>query len=359
MEFQRSKGGKAVELERIISLRMARQGFAQPVDEQAYPALYRDMQPGRNVYWNGFGQPPTLTPRAAFDDGEYNRLRQRSRALVKVRLAGTVGWIESSDMPLFAALYRKPIVRMTAAQETLLALLRREGPLNIQQIKEETGWLVKEITPVLQRLQEAFCVYEDQYDGEWDREWYLIGEMFPGLQESMPERGAALAEILRRFARRMAAFTEEEARSFFRFPVKEIRAALAAMTASGALVCEAGLFMTADDAALMRALEPDIPRFVCAVHRNDFLYRACETELKAMIAPYIETLEYDHEPLQYLLIDGVFCGAAVGHFRNGPYDLNDVVGPEGFEARRDEIIAAVRAVNFGAPPLRFRGRALS
>ena len=177
-----------MEQERIVSLRMARQGFAQPIDEREYPALYRDMQPGRNIYWNGFGQPPTLTPRAAFDDGEYNRLRQRSRALVKVRLAGTVGWIEAGDMPLFAALYCKPIARMTAAQETLLALLRREGPLNIQQIKEETGWLVKEITPVLQRLQEAFCVYEDQYDGEWDREWYLIDEMFPDLRATMPAR---------------------------------------------------------------------------------------------------------------------------------------------------------------------------
>lgn len=145
-----------MEQERIVLLRMARQGFAQPIDEREYPALYRDMQPGRSVYWNGFGQPPTLTPRAAFDDGEYNRLRQRSRALVKVRLAGTVGWIEAGDMPLFAALYCKPIAR-----------------------------------------------------------------------EAAPDRAAALAEVMRRFARCMAAFTEEEARSFFRLPVREIRAALA------------------------------------------------------------------------------------------------------------------------------------
>ena len=182
--------------------------------------------------------------------------------------------------------------------------------------------------------------------------------MFPDLRATMPAREAALEDVLRRFARRMAAFTEEEARSFFRLPVREIRAALAAMTASGELICEEGRFMTADDAALMRALAPDTPRFVCAVHRNDFLYRACETELKAMITPCIEPLEYDHEPLQYLLIDGVFSGAAVGHFRNGPYDLNDVVGPEALEARRDEILAAVRAVNFGASPLRFRGMPL-
>lgn len=125
-----------MEQERIVLLRMARQGFAQPIDEREYPALYRDMQPGRSVYWNGFGQPPTLTPRAAFDDGEYNRLR--SRALVKVRLAGMVGWIEAGDMPLFAALYCKPIARMTAAQETLLALLRRS--IFSRSKRKPAGW---------------------------------------------------------------------------------------------------------------------------------------------------------------------------------------------------------------------------
>lgn len=46
--------------------------------------------------------------------------------------------------------------------------------------------LVKEITPVLHRLQEAFLVYEDQYDGEWDRSWYRFEEMFP---ETNPEPG--------------------------------------------------------------------------------------------------------------------------------------------------------------------------
>ena len=69
--------------------------------------------------------------------------------------------------------------------------------------------------------------------------------------------------------------------------------------------------------------------------------------------------EYPHEPLQYLLIDGEFCGACVGHFRNGPYDLNDVVCclPDS-ESRRDEIISAVAAVNFGKNPQRFMGNPL-
>ena len=48
----------------------------------------------------------------------------------------------------------------------------------MKQLKEESGLLVKEITPALHRLQEAFLIYEDQYDGEWDRGWYRFGEFF-------------------------------------------------------------------------------------------------------------------------------------------------------------------------------------
>ncbi len=347
-----------MEAKHITALRMARQGFSMPIGEADYEALYRDLQPGRNVYWNGFGQPPTLAPRLDFDDLEYNRLRQRSRALIKVRVAGNLGWIAAEDLPLFAALYAKPIEAMTPAQETLCALLRREGPLNIQQIKEETGWLVKEITPVLQRLQEAFLIYEDQYDGEWDRKWYLIEEMFPDLTERLPEAEAALSVLLNRFAYRMAALTLEEARSFFRLPAKRMRARLEAMTAAGELVKEEDWYMRPEDRAIMLEREARVPSFVCAIHRNDPLYRACEPQLKAMLAPYTASLTYDCEALQYILMDGVFVGTSVGHFRNGPYDLNDIVGAPVLAERRDEVIEAVRSVNFGKQPLRFLGKPL-
>ena len=59
-------------------------------------------------------------------------------------------------------------------------------------------------------------------------------------------------------------------------------------------------------------------------------------------------LPYDCELLQYLLIDGRICGASVGHFRYGPYDLNDIVCdlPKA-EERREEILEAVLAANPG------------
>ena len=166
--------------EKIISLRMERQGFVGKIGEAEYDALYRDLQPGMNVYWNGFGQPPVLSFRAGFDDIEYNRQRQLNRSLVKGRFAGgNLGWIVPEDLELFMALYRKPLREMTEDQRLILDLILQQGPSNIQRMKEETGLLVKRITPALHRLQEAFILYEDQYDGEWDRGWYRFEEMFP------------------------------------------------------------------------------------------------------------------------------------------------------------------------------------
>ena len=118
MESEKCKKRRKVKLmdnEKIISLRMERQHLLHKADEQEYISLYRDLQPGVNVYWNGFGQLPVLSYRAAFDDMEFNRVRQRERKLVKGRFAGgNLGWIEP-----------------------------------------------KEITPILHRLQEAFLIYED------------------------------------------------------------------------------------------------------------------------------------------------------------------------------------------------------
>jgi len=139
-------------------------------DESEYIKLYRDMQPGQNVYWNGFGEPPTLSFRADFNDIEFNRERQLKRELIKGRFSGgNLGWIVPEDMELFIGLYSKPLTKPTTEQLAILHLIESSGPYNIQQIKEETGLLVKQITPILHRLQEAFLIYEDQYDGEWDR----------------------------------------------------------------------------------------------------------------------------------------------------------------------------------------------
>ena len=63
----------------ILSLRMERQCLLKKAEETEYIALYRDTQPGQNVYWHGFGEPPVLSFRTAFDDMEFNRQRQLLR----------------------------------------------------------------------------------------------------------------------------------------------------------------------------------------------------------------------------------------------------------------------------------------
>ena len=340
---------------------MERQFLSYKANETEYIRLYRDMQPGLNVYWNGFGDPPSLTFRADFNDIEFNRRRQAKRDLVKGRFAGgSLGWIEHGEMELFACLYRKPLGNMSFVQAKIMELIERQGPLNIQQIKEETGMLVKEITSVFHRLQEAFLIYEDQYDGEWDRGWYMFGEMFPEVDFYKYSRIEALQIVLQRFAYRNVLIDADMARSYYKLPVKDIKSAMDALVCDGIFITADGGYMLKADAELLQAYQSKELHFVYAMHRNDFIYKSNEHALKKQTEKWLANAgdaDYDREPLQYLLIDGAFHGACVGHFRNGPYDLNDVLCdlPEA-EERRAEIIRAVTDVNYGRAPKRFMGK---
>ncbi len=345
---------------KILELRMQRQHLHVPAELADYDLLYRDLQPGMNLYWHGFGQPPELTFRAAFDDVEYNRQRQARRELVKGRFAGgNLGWIEPEDLPLFAALYRKPLVLMDDVQMTIMTLIERMGPLNIQQIKEETGYLVKVITPALHRLQEAFLLYEDQYDGEWDRAWYRFEEMFPEYDLNQYTRAEAMDVILQRFAYRMAWFDTKMAKSFYKLPEKEIKQACMRLVEEGVLIAVDGGFMLASDADMLNALPQQPLPPVRAFHRNDFLVRALDHELKARFKPLYDALPYDHDPQYYVLVDGEFRAVSVGHFRYGPYEIHDIVcdSPDMWE-RKDEICTAVLKENPGAVIQRFMGQPL-
>ena len=344
---------------RILALRMQRQHLIAPVDETGYDDLYRELQPGMNLYWHGFGQPPELTFRADFDDIAYNRQRQARRELIKGRFAGgNLGWIVQEDLALFAALYRKPLRGfMDDVQTTIMTLIERMGPLNIQQIKEETGYLVKQITPALHRLQEAFLLYEDQYDGEWDRAWYRMEEMFPECDLNLYTRAEALDIILPRFARRMVWFDTKLAKAFYKLPEKEVRLACARLTEQGVFTEQAGGYVLTEDLDVLRGMTDIQLPPVMALHRNDFLVRAFEAVLKDKFKPLYDALPYDHDPQYYVLVDGEFRAVSVGHFRYGPYEIHDIVcdSPD-LWARREEICAAVLKENPGAVIQRFMGQ---
>lgn len=331
-----------LEEEMLTALRMRRQCLSAYADQEEYDRLYRDTSPVQNVYFHGFGQPPCITFRADFDDLEYNRVRQAQRILVKGRFqGGNVGFIEAEELELFAGLYRKPY-KPSPTQETLLALIRREGPMNIALMKEMTGLLVKEITPALHKLQAAFLIFEDQPDGEWDRGWMRFEEMFPDVDIGRYTRQEALEIVLQRFAYRYIRFTAKEAKSFYALPEKEIRAAAEALTERGVFVAEGDGWLLAADRALLQEEKLEPFRGVFALHRNDFLVKCNEYWLKTAFR------QPDADVLQYLLIDGHFRGAVMGHFKYGPYIIEDVMLnlPEGeAKARRVEILDAIGRVN--------------
>jgi hypothetical protein len=305
--------------------------------------LYRDLQPGQNVYWNGFGDPPTLTYRAAFDDMEYNRKRQAARALVKVRLmGGNLGWIVAEDLELFACLYRKPLTNPSERQTQLLELLEREGPMNIGLMKEMTGLLVKEITPALHRLQEAFLIYEDQNEGQDDRAWYRFSEMFPNVDLIRYSRTDALKILLQRFAYRLVWFDAEMSKSYFKLSAKDMKSAIDALLFEGVLAERDGGYMLASDSDLS---DNALVKSVFAMHRNDFLVKSHEHTLKGA---------YPHDypdTLYYLLIDGEFHGAVAGKFRYSP-EVSDVrldLPPNEAAARKSEIIEAIKRLSSKEP----------
>ena len=325
----------------ITALRMERQCLINKSDELEYDKIYRDSQPGQNVYWNGFGDPPSLSYRADFDDIEYNRERQRERMLIKGRFAGgNLGWIMPEDLELFAAAFIKPLDKATPSQLSLLDLIEREGPLTIQHMKEETGMLVKEITPILHRLQQAFIIYEDQNDGEWDRGWYKFCDMFPDMDLQKYTRHDALKILLQRFIYRNVNIDVKMAKSFYKLPEKEIKAAIASLIDDGVFVETEYGYILREDLDLLENYADTLTKSVYAMHRNDFLVKSNEHWLK-------EKFPHSYpDTLYYLLIDGEFQGAAVGKFRYTP-EVEDVVlnlSQEETANRKAEILDAIRVL---------------
>lgn len=349
----------------IIALRMKRQHLSGKATETEYDELYRDTQPGQNVYWNGFGQPPSITYRATFDDVAHNRNRQERRQLIKGRFqGGNLGWILREDLELFAGLYLKPLTKPTETQMELLRLIEREGPMDIPLMKEMTGLLVKKITPVLSRLQQAFLIYEDQHAFNWsdeetmsgmDRDWYQFSEMFPDVDLNKYTRHEALKVVLQRFAYRHVLFDLEMAKSFYKLSEKDIKKALGSLVEEEILVEVEGGYLLSKDAELLQIDQGSTPPLVYAMHRNDFLVKSNEHWLK-------ERFTHDYpDTLYYLLIDGVFKGVVGGKFRYTP-EIEDILvdlPDEDVALRKDEIVEAVgNLCGEEAPIKRYQGEDL-
>jgi len=301
------------------------------------------MSPVPTVYWCEPGSPPTLPLHTDFGDYAYNSQRRTRREILKGRFAGgNIAYVAEDDLELFACLYKKEINRFSFIQAKLIELFEQEGPMNIGLMKEITGLLVKEITPALHKLQEAFIVFEDQVDNEGDRGWFLFESEFPEVDLNRYSKVEALKLVIPRFARLCVHFNENMLKSFYRLPLSLIKEALAALLNENILqpitIEGQNGYMLKEDMVLLQneTVSAAVPP-VLLLHRNAFLVRAYADELKKKYASQYDTL-------YYLLIDGTFHGAVAGRFKFGPHIIEDIVldlPDEEKEHRKDEIIEVV------------------
>lgn len=331
------------------------------VTEAEYETLFRALQPVPPIFFTCPGESPRLVHRVEFDDREHNNDLRSRRTIVKGRFqGGTVGYVYRDELELYIAAYRKnePVPDYTT--ERLYTLLREEGPLNIHQMMELSGLKAKAITPILHKLAQAFLVFEDQCDFEWDRGFYVFEQELSEVDCRRFERDDAIVEILTRAIRMGVFCTAQGLKSFTRLPARDIKQALSTLLegeriAAAEAFGKTGYLLREDYAALSALGETLIPACVFVLHRSDFLVRLQEAELKAAFA--------GREVLQYILVDGQFAGAVCGHWRQGPHDVDDIaltLDQREAETRKDEIIAAVAELY--SPPfstiLKYNGKLL-
>ncbi len=334
----------------VRALRLNRQCLLSPAGEQQYDELFRFMSPVPPVCWSCPGDPPRLPLHVDFDDGAYNDARRGRREIIKGRFqGGTLGYVQADELELFACAYRKD-APMDNDSLRMLELLEHEGPLTIGIIREITGLPAKQITPILHKLQQAFLVYEDQIDSAWDRGWYLLAQEFPGCDTAHYSRVEALRRLIPRFAYLNGFFTLPMLRDYFRLPLRDLKAAVSVMEEEGELLAQ---FLSQPDGSVapgwilpqdepLLAKDTDIPQLTVCLQRNDFLVRSFASELKERYT------HPDWEALFYFCIDGALCGAVLGKFRQGPFDLEDValsLNEQQATARKQEILSAVYQVN--------------
>ena len=342
-------------LSSVRNLVMQRQYLDRKVDRSEYNELFRMMSPVRTPYWCRPGSPPSLVHRAGFTEyGHVFDMRSR-REIIKGRFqGGSIAYIYADELPLFASVYSKDRRKPSYKEFEILELLEREGPMTIVSMKEITGLLAKQITPILHKLQQKFLVFEDQADDEWDRAWFLFETEFPDINLDEYEKEETLKILISRFAYLNVFIDTKMLNSFYQLPEAEFRAVINKLVSESTLKCvsiegDEGFVLSEDIPLLEKETLP--PNGVFVLDRNDFLVKSNENRLSEKFNS--EKHSFRRTPtkptmMQFILVDGEFGGYTAGYFRIRPNILEDIVlDLEESEAinRKEEILEAVRLVN--------------
>lgn len=330
----------------ILAERLIRHGFAKPLKgRKDYLPLFRLLQPVAPVHFSYPGSPPGLVHRTKFDHQKAADHLRGDQTIVKGRfLGGGIGYVCADDLAIYATTFCKPLKEMNYVQKTVYDLLDETGPLTPRQLKEETqimdgeGLLNKEIMPALHRLQQAFLVFEDQQETDWERGWNTFSAEWPDVDLSAVDWMEAVSVVLGRFFQANVFATLEQIKDWSGLSLKMLKTAIAEMEREGVVVAfeteDLGAGWLCADAVNLKdvAVSPS----VFMLHKADPLVKAHTSELKRQFA--------GEEVLQYLLIDGEFKGAVLGHWRIGPHNVDDVIvelPAKERSARKAEILDAV------------------
>ena len=171
-----------------------------------------------------------------------------------------------------------------------------------------------------------------------ERDWYRFSEMFPDVNLDRYSKEEAMKIILQRFAYRNVIFDEEMIKSFYKFPAKDIKNAIAVMLEEKIIIKYEEGYILKEDLEKLNNTNIQMPSKVYAMHRNDFLIKSNEHWLKNLYS------HENHDTLYYLLIDGQIKGIVVGKFRFTP-TIEDIIvdlTADDVKLRKKEIIQAVR-----------------
>lgn len=337
----------------ILVERLRRQGIIDPLldpnDEAAYLSLFRRLQPQAPVHNTRPGDPPRLVHRTSYNDGELSsELRQRHK-LVKGRFqGGRIAYVFEDDLRTYATAFRKVPATFKQIHEDIMIAIQEAGGLSKEQLKDELPYRAPEIGKALQDLQTAFLVYEDQIDTDWDTGWLLFAEEWFKVPDDEASKEAAIQTVLMKFTETMVFATERQMKSWSGLPAKTIAKAVGSLIEMGSLLTVEvdslgkGVMCKTDAEELSGLNEREdieVPKGVYMLDKSDYLVRA---DLDVLLERYKGL-----EVLQFLLVDGEFRGAVLGHWGFGDYDLEDIALDLDDEAAiewQEAVIAAVQKI---------------
>lgn len=351
-------------IDQVIRLRMARQGLLHPLtevtNEEAYLSMFKSIQPVAPIFFGRPGEPPSLVHRTVFNDSNIAFYLREKHVLVKSRFQdGRVAYVAEDDLLLYATAFRKVPAQMSQVHEHVYNAVKQSGGLTKDQLKEILPYTAKEIGAALQALQQAFLLVEEQIDSEWETGWLDFAEQWFEIPTDEISRLKAIEEVLLRFVKVMVFTNMEQFKSWSGFTAKTIKIVVDSALQTGKLMATKvegigeGWMCATDFERCSEDIEhtsetgeqklDQLPlRSVFMLDKSDFLVRAHLSQLKKRYS--------GKEVLQYLLIDGQFQGAVLGHWRIGPHDVEDIIVDlplEEVASRKNEII---NAVTYGYPP---------